>query len=39
VRITINARTKRWLWFAAIYTASVATFAAVTGILELCLPK
>ena len=30
---------KRLLWFVAIYAASVAAFAAISGLLELLLPK
>jgi hypothetical protein len=30
---------KRLLWFVAIYAASVTAFAAISGLLELLLPK
>jgi hypothetical protein len=44
VRITIerlNNRPvlKKWVWFFIIYGGSVLAFGAVTGVLELCLPK
>jgi hypothetical protein len=29
----------RLLWFVAIYAASVAAFAAISGLLEFLLPK
>jgi hypothetical protein len=30
---------KRLLWFVAIYVASVTAFGAISGLLELLLPK
>ncbi len=30
---------KRLLWFVGIYAGSVLTFGAITGLLELLLPK
>jgi hypothetical protein len=42
VRITTEDKprlTKRLLWFAGIYAASVLAFGAISGLLELLLPK
>jgi hypothetical protein len=42
VRITTDRKSglkKRLLWFAGIYAASVAAFAAISFLLEMLLPK
>ncbi len=42
MRITIKAPAglgRKLIWFVGIYAASVLTFGAISGLLELLLPK